>query len=253
MKYTLLRLTQDILSAMDSDEVNSIGDTVEAKQVVTVIESVYNNIVSRTDLPEHYELFELVASGDPGKPNVLQLPIYVDTVEWIRYNNLKEQRTEELRFIPLPEFIIRNNNLGNTYRGDLRLSSNFVMRGSNSIPLFYLNDRDPIEYTYIPGVGVVFNSVDLSIEHTAEKTSTLAYGRRNFQFLQEDDFVPPLTSEHFNLLYQESKALAFAELKQTQHAIAEKNAKESRINMQRRKDADKATPFYRNLPYYGRR
>jgi hypothetical protein len=238
---------------MDSDEVNSIGDTVEAKQVVTVIESVYNNIVARTELPEHFEVFELVASGDPAKPNIMYMPNYVDTIEWIRYNNLKEQRSEELKFIPSTEFFVRNNNLGTTYKGDLRLSKSTVYKEGSSIDFYFLNDRDPTEYSLIEGIGVIFNGVNLSVEDTAEKNSTLAYGRRSFGFVQEDSFVPPLTPQHFNLLYQESKALAFAELKQTQHAIAEKNAKESRINMQRRKDADKATPFYRNLPYYGRR
>jgi hypothetical protein len=238
---------------MDSDEVNSIGDTVEAKQVVTVIESVYNNIVARTELPEHYEIFELVASGNPSAPNLMFMPNYVDTIEWVRYNSSIGNGSSELKFIPTTEFIIRNSNLGSSYSGDLRLSKNTLTINGNSTDLYFLNDRDPTEYTEVQGLGIVLNSVNLGVEDTGEKTKTIAYGRRNFQFIQEDDFVPPLTSEHFNLLYQESKALAFAELKQTQHAIAEKNAKESRINMQRRKDADKATPFYRNLPYYGRR
>jgi len=34
MKYTLLKMVQLILSAMDSDEVNGISDTVESLQVV---------------------------------------------------------------------------------------------------------------------------------------------------------------------------------------------------------------------------
>ena len=39
MKRTLLEMTQDILSAIDADEVNSIDDTVEATQVATIIKN----------------------------------------------------------------------------------------------------------------------------------------------------------------------------------------------------------------------
>ena len=53
MKYTLLEMTQDILSNMSSDEVNSISDTPESLQVATIIKQKYYDIVSRGDLPEH--------------------------------------------------------------------------------------------------------------------------------------------------------------------------------------------------------
>lgn len=41
MRKTLLEMVQDILSEMDSDEVNSINDTVEAEQVATIIKNCY--------------------------------------------------------------------------------------------------------------------------------------------------------------------------------------------------------------------
>ena len=50
-KMTLLEMTQNILSAMDSDAVNSIGDTVESLQVADVIVETY------------YELFANVSSS----------------------------------------------------------------------------------------------------------------------------------------------------------------------------------------------
>ncbi len=41
MKYTLLEIVQEILSDMDSDEVNSIDDTTESEQVATIVKSTY--------------------------------------------------------------------------------------------------------------------------------------------------------------------------------------------------------------------
>jgi hypothetical protein len=45
-KMTLLEMTQDILSDMDSDEVNSINDSVESLQVAQIIKTTYFNIVN---------------------------------------------------------------------------------------------------------------------------------------------------------------------------------------------------------------
>lgn len=252
MKANLLKIVQDILSAMDSDEVNSIGDTVESRQVASVVESAYNNILARTEFQEQLELFELKASGDPSKPNLLYVPISVDTVEWLRYNSTSSTGYEELKFVPSTEFIEEMYSLGSTYRNDSRLSQYSTMSGDSSLEIFYLNDRDPTKWTIINNLGVVLDSVNLSVEDTAQKNRTLAYGRKNYNFELSDTFTPALDSIHFNLLLQEAKALAFAELKQTSHSIAEKNVKESRIHAQRRKDQDVRASFYRRLPNYGR-
>ena len=56
-EQTVLQLTQNILSAMSSDEVNSISDTVESMQVATILQNKYYDIVSRDALPAHDQLF----------------------------------------------------------------------------------------------------------------------------------------------------------------------------------------------------
>jgi len=254
MKVTLLKIVQDILSAMDSDEVNSIGDTVESRQVATVVETVYNNIVARTEFPEQHELVELKASGDPAKPNLMYVPNSLDNVEWVKYNSLTTDKGfSDLKFLPTTEFLERMYSLGRTYRDDPEVQSYSYMKDDNSIEIYYKNNVDPSYFTFIHGVGVLFDAVDTTVADTLMKTRALAYGRRSFSFDLSDDFVPPLDSLHFNILYQEAKALAFAELKQTSHAIAERNAKDSRIHAQRRKDSGLETTFYHNLPRYGRR
>jgi len=39
MRYTLLELTQDVLSSLDGEEVTSINDTTESTQIVKIIKS----------------------------------------------------------------------------------------------------------------------------------------------------------------------------------------------------------------------
>ena len=60
---TLLRLVQDILSSLDSDEVNSISDTPESLQVANIVRTTYEDLVSLLDLPEHFSFFELTTAG----------------------------------------------------------------------------------------------------------------------------------------------------------------------------------------------
>jgi hypothetical protein len=86
MKYTLLELTQAVLSSMDSDEVNSITDTVESQQVVEVIKTVYDDIISRGDLNSNKTLFNLTASNDLTKPILMTRPDGIERIEWIKYD-----------------------------------------------------------------------------------------------------------------------------------------------------------------------
>ena len=49
MKQTLLELTQDVLNAIDGDDVNSISDGVESLQVAQDIKNVYYDLIGRKD------------------------------------------------------------------------------------------------------------------------------------------------------------------------------------------------------------
>jgi len=85
VQYTVLQLTQNILSALNSDQVNSIGDTAESYQVATILQQVFYNMAARADLPEQYGLFQLVPSTNPIIPVSLKKPANVSKVHWIKY------------------------------------------------------------------------------------------------------------------------------------------------------------------------
>lgn len=82
---TLLQMTQNVLSRLGSDEVNSISDTVESMQVATIIQNKYFDIISRGVVPENKQLFQLTASADITKPTLMTVPAGVSTIEWIKY------------------------------------------------------------------------------------------------------------------------------------------------------------------------
>ena len=54
-------MVQNILSDMDSEEVNSVSDTNEAEQIAEVLEATYHNMVSSRFIPEHSQTIKLVS------------------------------------------------------------------------------------------------------------------------------------------------------------------------------------------------
>ena len=59
MRYSLIELVQRILESMDSDEVDSISDTVESLAVANSGKECYFDIISNLDLPEKVDIFQL--------------------------------------------------------------------------------------------------------------------------------------------------------------------------------------------------
>jgi hypothetical protein len=226
MKYTLLDLTQSVLSSMDSDEINSITDTVESLQVVEVIKTVYDDIVSRTDLNVNKTLFNLTASTDNTKPTLMTKPDGIDTISWIKYDGRKDTDTtpawNTLSYMPMDAFIdymhAYNPNETNV------VSYNHVTNGY-TITFTFRNDTAPQYYTSFNDNEIFFDSYDASVDTTLQSIKTLCYGSKISDFQKVDGYIPNLQPQQFALLLNEAKSLAWAELKQTTHAKAEATAR----------------------------
>lgn len=257
MKQTLLDLTQDILSALDSDEVNSINDTPEAMQVARTIKTVYNDIISRANLPEHFDLFELNASGDVTKPTLMYRPANMQNMLWLKYDKRAASDTAS-NFLPVQyltpeEFTDRMVNYGSQTQSDI-LSYNISTANASTIEITCLNNKAPDFYTSFDDNMLIFDSYDVTVDTTLMKSKTLCYGEYEPVFTMSDSFVPDLDSRQFSLLYNEAKALCFAELKQTENARAERAAKRGWVTLGHQKSSIPTNPSYRDtLPSYGKK
>lgn len=85
MKMSLLEMTQGILSALNSDQVNSIGDSPESLQVAECLKTTYYSMLGRYDMPEHNQLFNLDPSGNTQQPVLMFVPEGVTRIETIDY------------------------------------------------------------------------------------------------------------------------------------------------------------------------
>lgn len=253
-KRTLLELVQSILASVDGDEVNSITDTQEARQVASTLEDTYYDIVSRLDLPEHYSMFELEASGDNAKPTIMYLPSTCLKLLWVKYNNILSTETSpsyvEVKSLPFKEFTDRMYML-TTDDTNVETFSHTI--GTDTIDFMYTNDAFPTYYTTPDDYMLIFDSYDSDEDTTLQKNKTVAYGQLSPTFTLEDSFTPDLDEGLFSLLLNEAKVVVHAEQRQQDHAVARQKARKHWIRSQIDKQAIKTGSALDYIPDYGRR
>lgn len=257
MKMTLLKMVQDILSSMDSDEVNSISDTTESLQVATAVKHAWNDIISRANLPEHFDMFELNASLDPNKPTIMRLPDGCVGLNWIKYDKQEvgdvEPNYQRVAYLPQDVFFDRFLNYQNQNQGDVvRFTIGTV--NTSSIDIVGLNNKHPDYYTSFDDSTIIFDSYNAEVDGTLQKNKTICYGEFAPFFRMEDDFIPDLDDRQFSLLYNEAKASCFADLKQTENARSEGKVRKGWITLQNQKSQIPSKPsFYETTPNFGRK
>ena len=247
-KMTLLDMVQDILSDMDSDQVNSISDTVESLQVAQIIKSTYYNIVDGRDYPFLHELFQLDSSASVSRPTHMKLPETINDLDWVKYNRKKASDTrnkyEKVKYLAPEEFLDLVNQ---------RDSSNTTVQivvDPTSIQLNILNNKAPEYFTSFDNETIVFDSFDSGLESTIQNSKLQCYGRRSVVFTLSDTFIPDLPVQMFSYLLSESKSVSFITLKQ----VPNQKAEQASISQKRRLSQD--TWEIRNgiyYPNYGRK
>jgi hypothetical protein len=235
MRYTLLQMTQSILSSMDSDQVNTINDTAESQQVADIIKTTYYDLLPSLNLPEHSELFELTATTS-STPVIMTLPTNVMQLDWLKYDctptGAKDFR--QLDYWPLKDFLDSMHSLSSTasYVTMFTLTTN----GSDSMDIMCVNNEFPSRYTTFNDNTLIFDSYDSTYDAFLQKNKTVAYGQTIPTWSATDGFTPDLDPKQFTLLLNEAKGQAFIELKQTVNAKAEKRARRGWINSQKTKE-----------------
>ena len=242
---------------MDSDEINSIDDTTESYQVALVVRRVYLDIVSRLNLNEHFDFFQLTASGDSTLPTVMYRPSDVDQLVWLKYDK-KQSASDPVKFKDVyymePGRFFDRMFMMNT--DDSNISSSDFSIDGDDFKLLYMTDRHPNYWTSVDDYTLIFDAYDSSLDTTLQKSKTYCYGLKNVTFTLSDSFTPDLDSQQFSLLINEAKALAWAELKQATHQRAEREAKNQTIRTQKNKRAlpsSHAYADYNRIKGYGRK
>lgn len=222
MKMTLLEIVVDILNDMDSDEVNSIDDTMEAQQVAQIVKSTYFAIISHKNWPHLKKGISLEASGDDAYPTHMKLSDNVKELSFINYNKAKLGETRKIyqsvRWVE-PEDFLRHTNQRNSDEPNIDIITDY-----SGIELLIRNDQQPTYYTSFDDTHIVFDSYDSAVDDTLQESKVQAQGYVNPTWVVADDFTPDLPEEAFTYLLEEAKSRAFIKLKQTQDPKAEQES-----------------------------
>lgn len=246
MRETLLDMVQSILSKMDSEEVNSINDSVEAIQVADIIQDCYYDLVTDKEFPEHVGLLRLTSLSDSERPTHLRVPNDTRAISNIYYNISDTSTTNyrKLTKVSLDEFLTATDNkVGSAYKSVLDVESdvNFYIR----------NDRDPSFFTVINDYYIVCDSYDSTKDSTLMESKTRATGVTIPTFTISDTFKPDLDAEFLPLLLSEATKHAMSVLKGGVDAATVQN--NIRLRGKYLSNLHKLKDNYGTLNGYGRR
>jgi len=218
-KMTLLEMTQDILSDMDSDEVNSINDSVESLQVAQIIKTTYYNIIDGRDYDFLYELFQLDASGTTSRPTHMKLPENIIDLKYIKYNckTLTDTKDKYLKI----KYLMPEDFMEVVDKRDSSKSNVTVVTDPTGISINVMKDKAPEYFTSFDDENLVFDSYDSEVDTTLQNNKTQCHGKRSVVFTLSDSFTPDLPVQMFSYLLAEAKSTSFVTLKQMANAKAE--------------------------------
>lgn len=251
MKLSLLEIVKDILNDMDSDEVNSINDTVESQQIAQIVKTCYFEMISNRNWPHLKRLLQLDASGDPTKPNFLKLPESVKELVFIKYDTLSASqpntRLVELKYKEPDAFLrlvsSRNSSLPNVQ----------TVTDYSGTKLLVLNNVAPTYWSSFDDEYLITDSYDSRVDTALQKSKTQAFAYVSPTWSQTDAFIPDLPDEAFPALLEEAKSTAFLALKQVANQKAEQKAGRQQRWLARKAWAAKGGVIYQNYGRAGRK
>jgi hypothetical protein len=248
MKKTLLEIVQDILFDMNSDQVNSIGDTIEATQVANICRSTYELMIVGQDWPHTMRLFRVASSADNTKPSHMFIEDQVANIEWVKYDC--RESADAPKSYKTIEWKEPQDFLTFVMSRDPSRDNVETVIDYHGTPLFIINDHAPEYYTSFDDTHLVFDSYNASVDTTLQHSKTQAYGKIIPEWDTRDDFVPDLPAKHFPAYIAECKSTAFLRIKEVADAKSEQHARATRSFLHREKRRGTNGIRY---PNYGRK
>lgn len=235
-KRTLLELVQNIMSALDSDKVDSVLDTVESEQVVDVLRDTYEQMIANQLIPEINTLtrFDTVDLIDfPGSLNYLAIPETVSHVIFFKYDIQADGDTSsnyrELTYLPPSNFLKQAYLIQDDDVNAIQVTD----PGLSSVTYYVKKDTAPRFYTSFDDQYIALDSFDMVVDPIqALGTKTVVMAKMVPTWTVDDAFVPQMDENLFPYLLAEAKSTCFVNLKQQGNPKVDKQSREQRNRIQ---------------------
>ena len=244
IKKSLLQIVQNILSDLDSEDVNSISDSIEAQQVASMVEDVFYEMAAVRLVPEHDELGKLTALSDTAYPTHFEYPANYKSIDGVWYDVSTDGTNQyrEIKYCEPRKFLSLVD--GRSPDATVNVSDK---HGGTNLRIF--NDRMPTYYTSFDDHYVVFDAYDATVDTTLQESKTRILATKIPTFSQTDDYTPDLDEEFHPYLLNEAKSRAFSLLKGGSDPKIEQAARRQKSYMQNDRYKTKKES---KRPMYGR-
>lgn len=226
MKKTLVQIVKDILSDLDSEDVNSISDTVEALQVAKFVEQTFYDIISTRPVPEHLSLIKLTSLSDSDFPTHFALLDSQAKIHNVWYDTSDDDSFQysEIKYLEPIEFLGLVD----------KRTSDYVLVDDKTAgtKLRIDNTKQPQYYTSFDDEHIVMDSYKATIDTTLTSAKSRAFGLTFPTFSISDSYVPDLDASLFPYLVQEAKSRAFSTMKGAIDQKTEQAARRAKVHVQ---------------------
>jgi hypothetical protein len=203
IKKTLIEIVKQLLSDMDSEDVNSISDTVESQQVASIVEQVFYDMVAARRIPEHEGLIKLTASADSAYPTHFTFPDNVKHITHVWYDKSDDGSLEydAVYWMEPMQFLEMCDAHSSDY--------DTVLDKQAGTSLRITNNKHPSYYTSFDDENIVMDSYKSTVESTLQQSKVRAYGVTIPVFSQTDSYTPDIDNVLFPLLIAEARTMCF--------------------------------------------
>jgi|10_taG_2_1085330.scaffolds.fasta_scaffold03006_5 hypothetical protein len=236
MEKTLLKMVQNTLSLMDSDEINSIGDTIEGEQIAVCYSTIYDQIVTEYSLPGKNKTIRIGATDDNslGKTRLFlnQDMMSIDNIQYdVRDAVSDPPNYTTITVISNQEFLDRQINKDTS-------DSNILSQTwpNTDITFGVYTNKAPRYATLVEDRILVFDSIDIANDSTQLQASKSRVSGEVQDALSINDTTEvTLPGELLNLLETNATELAFDLYKQVTPTKITHLARKARVRQQRNK------------------
>ena len=196
MKKTLLEIVQSTLGSMDSDAVNTIGETVESEQIAITAQEQFLELATYQRVPQFEHLTQLIGLSKDEQATIMRIPTNATDVKDIRYKRTDSSgytHFADVRYVSKEEFLDGQLKLR---VGEPNVAENVL---DDYVRIPYRTDKHPECWTTFDDEHLVFDSIDTVVQgddtlHN-DNSMVLAYIIPEFEL--RDDFIPDVPVKLF--------------------------------------------------------
>jgi hypothetical protein len=196
MQKTLLEIVQSTLGSMDSDLVNTIGDTVESEQIAITAQEQFFELATYQRVPQFEQLTQLIGMSDSSRRTVMSIPIDATDIKDVRYKHTDSHGHtyfKDVRYVDKDTFLDAQLQLR---VGDSTVGENIF---DDNVRVPYRNDRGPTCWTSFDDKHLVFDAIDTVVQEddTLHNDNSLVVAYIIPTFELRDTFVPAVPTKLF--------------------------------------------------------